>query len=116
MNYQMNSLDKTLVELHGMLKIAKESIENNHAHVIISKGEQGEKALDAWAMSREGMLPKIPQDLILSQRASLALLLMMNASTVMTRDIGQLTTRTAWRISIRRREAKLLLRVKCCSN
>jgi hypothetical protein len=43
MNYQMNSLDKTLVELHGMLKIAKESIENNPAHVMMVQKESKER-------------------------------------------------------------------------
>jgi hypothetical protein len=35
MNYQMNGLDKTLSELHGMLKTTEESIKKNPNHVMM---------------------------------------------------------------------------------
>ncbi|WVZ96608.1 hypothetical protein U9M48_042224 [Paspalum notatum var. saurae] len=35
MNYHMNSLDKTLIELHGMLKTAEESIKKTASHVMM---------------------------------------------------------------------------------
>jgi hypothetical protein len=48
LNFQINGLDKTLSELHGMLKTAEESIKKNPNHVMmIQKGEQKEEALDA---------------------------------------------------------------------
>jgi hypothetical protein len=34
-NFQMNGMEKTLAELYGMLKIAKESIKKNPAHVMV---------------------------------------------------------------------------------
>nr|ABA97342.2 retrotransposon protein, putative, Ty1-copia subclass [Oryza sativa Japonica Group] len=35
MNFNMNNLNKTLAELHGMLKTAKESIKKNSNHVMV---------------------------------------------------------------------------------
>jgi hypothetical protein len=35
LNFQMNGLDKTLSELHGMLKTATESIKKNPNHVMM---------------------------------------------------------------------------------
>jgi hypothetical protein len=35
LNFQMNGLDKTLSELHGMLKTAEESIKKNPNHVMM---------------------------------------------------------------------------------
>jgi hypothetical protein len=51
-----------------------------------------------------------PQALSLRQKASLALLLMRNASTVTRRDIGSGAIRSTWR-SKRRREVRLSLQV-----
>jgi hypothetical protein len=33
MNFQMNGMEKTMAELHGMLKIVEESIKKNPTHV-----------------------------------------------------------------------------------
>ena len=35
MNFYMNSMEKTLAELHGMLKTAEESIKKNPNHVMM---------------------------------------------------------------------------------
>jgi hypothetical protein len=35
MNFQINGMEKTLDELHGMLKIAEESIKKNPTHVMV---------------------------------------------------------------------------------
>ena len=35
MNFNMNNLNKTLAELHGMLKTAEESIKKNSNHVMV---------------------------------------------------------------------------------
>jgi hypothetical protein len=44
LNFQMNGLDKTLSELHGMLKTAEESIKKNPNHVMmIQKGNKKRK-------------------------------------------------------------------------
>jgi hypothetical protein len=41
LNFQMNGLDKTLSELHGMLKTAEESIKKNPNHgMMIQKGNK----------------------------------------------------------------------------
>jgi hypothetical protein len=34
-NFHMNSMEKTVVELHGMLKIAEDSIKKNPNHVMM---------------------------------------------------------------------------------
>ena len=39
MNYQMNGLEKTLAELHGMLKTAGENIKKNPSHVMMVQKE-----------------------------------------------------------------------------
>ncbi|XP_072151054.1 uncharacterized protein [Setaria viridis] len=39
LNYQMNGMEKILLELHGMLKIAKESIKKNLTHVMMVQKE-----------------------------------------------------------------------------
>jgi hypothetical protein len=39
LNYHMNGLNKTLLELHGMLKQAEESLRKTHGHVMtVQKG------------------------------------------------------------------------------
>jgi hypothetical protein len=44
LNFQMNGLDKTLSELHGMLKTAEESIKKNPNHgMMIQKGNKTRK-------------------------------------------------------------------------
>jgi hypothetical protein len=35
MNFQMNGMEKTLAELHRMLKIVEESIKKNTTHVMM---------------------------------------------------------------------------------
>ncbi|WP_010521213.1 hypothetical protein, partial [Aquimarina agarivorans] len=35
LNYHMNNMDRTLAELHGMLKTAEESIKKNGHHVMM---------------------------------------------------------------------------------
>jgi hypothetical protein len=99
MNFQMNDMEKTLAELHGMLKTAEESIKKNPTHVMVVQKEKKRGTV--------GRLPKAklkerflmsPQALSKSQRSNLALLLMMNASIAMPRGIGQETARNTWRI------------------
>jgi hypothetical protein len=95
----MNGMEKTLAELHGMLKTAEESIKKNPTHVMVVQKEKKRGTV--------GRLPKAklkerflmsPQALSKSQRSNLALLLMMNASIAMPRGIGQETARNTWRI------------------
>jgi hypothetical protein len=44
LNFQMNGLDKTLSELHGMLKTTEESVKKNPNHVMmIQKGKKNRK-------------------------------------------------------------------------
>jgi hypothetical protein len=48
LDFQMNGLDKTLSELHGMLKMEEESIKKKSQSCDDdSEGEQKEEALDA---------------------------------------------------------------------
>jgi hypothetical protein len=112
MNFHMNAMEKTMAELHGMLKIAEDSIKKNPNHVMMVQKEKKKrkrwtphkgKARKRFAMS--------PQALSLRQKASLALLLMRNASTATRGDIGSGTIRSTWRSKRRRREVRLSLQV-----
>jgi hypothetical protein len=40
MNFHMNAMEKIVVELHGMLKIAKDSIKKNSNHVMMVQKEK----------------------------------------------------------------------------
>jgi hypothetical protein len=86
MNFQMNGMEKTLAELHGMLKTTEESIKKDPTHVMVVQKENNKR--------KRGMLPEAklkerflmsPQALSKSQRSNLALLLMMNVSIAMPR-------------------------------
>jgi hypothetical protein len=52
MNFHMNGMNKTVAELHGMLKTVEDSIKKNLNNG--SKGEEKEKVLDASQGQREG--------------------------------------------------------------
>lgn len=43
MNFHMNSMDKTLTELHGMLKTAEESIKKSSNHVMMVQNDKDKK-------------------------------------------------------------------------
>ncbi|KAJ1257246.1 hypothetical protein BS78_K143600 [Paspalum vaginatum] len=67
MNYHMNSLDKTLTELHGMLKTAEDSIKKTSNHVMVvqrdskkrkRKGKGKGKAEDRIQNSKPDAKPK----------------------------------------------------------
>jgi hypothetical protein len=47
MNFHMNGMEKTMAELHGMLKIDEYSIKKNPNHVMMVQKEKKEEALDA---------------------------------------------------------------------
>jgi hypothetical protein len=48
MNIHMNGTDKTVAELHGMLKTIKDSIKKNPNHVMmVQKEKKKEEAFDA---------------------------------------------------------------------
>jgi hypothetical protein len=40
MNFHMNGMEKTMAELHGMLKIADDSIKKNPNHVMMVQKEK----------------------------------------------------------------------------
>jgi hypothetical protein len=40
MNFHMNGMEKTMVELHGMLKTAEDSIKKNLNHVMMVQEEK----------------------------------------------------------------------------
>jgi hypothetical protein len=40
MNFHMNGIEKTMAELHGMLKTTKDSIKKNHNHLMIVQKEK----------------------------------------------------------------------------
>jgi hypothetical protein len=46
MNFYMNGMEKTMAELHGMLKIAEDSIKKNPNHVMMFQKEK--KTRERW--------------------------------------------------------------------
>jgi hypothetical protein len=54
MNFHMNGMEKTIAELHRMLKIAEDSIKKNLNHVMMVQNEKKEEALDASQGQRQG--------------------------------------------------------------
>jgi hypothetical protein len=112
MNFHMNGMEKTVVELHGMLKTAKDSIKKNFNHVIMVQKEKKKRkrCTPPRAMTRK-RFSMSPRALSLRQKASLALLLMRNASTTTGRDISLGTVISTWRSKRRRRNVRLPLQV-----
>jgi hypothetical protein len=111
MNFHMNGMEKTMAELHGMLKASEDSIKKNPNHVMMVQKEK--KKRKRWTPPKGKARKRFlisPRALSLRQKASLALLLMRNASTTTRRDIGSGTVRGTWR-SKRGREVRLLLQV-----
>jgi hypothetical protein len=108
-NFHMNGMEKIMAELHGMLKTVEDSIKKNPKHVMIVRKEKKKRSVGrlprAMAKNRFSISPRA---LCLRQKASLALLLMRNASTTIRKDIGSGTIRSTWR-SRRRREVRLPL-------
>jgi hypothetical protein len=48
MDFHMNGMEKTMAELHGMLKTVEDSIKKNPNHVmIVQKEKKKDEALDA---------------------------------------------------------------------
>ena len=92
----MNGMEKSLSELHGMLKIEEESIKKSTNHVMVVQKEN--KKRKRWTppkgKGRGKGKEKVPNDPQGSKtKAKSGLLPMMNASTVRARDIGQGTAR-----------------------
>jgi hypothetical protein len=76
MNFYMNSKDKPMAKLHGMLKTVEESIKKNPNYVMMVQKEK--KMRKSW----------MPAHLSLREKEILALLLSRNAFNVIRRDIG----------------------------
>jgi hypothetical protein len=109
MNFHMNGMEKTVAELQGMLKIAKDSIKKNPNHVMMVQKEK--KKRKRWTPPKGKRFPMSPRALNLRRKASLTLFLMRNASTTPERDIGSETIRRTWRSKRRRREVRLPIQV-----
>jgi hypothetical protein len=97
-NFHMNGMEKTVAELHGMLKTAEDGIKKNPNHMMRQRAKVRKRFLIS------------PQALSITQKTSVAFLLMRNGSTTTRRDIGSGTVRSIWR-SKRRREVRLPLQV-----
>jgi hypothetical protein len=54
MNFYMNGMEKTVAELHGMLKAVEDSIKKNLNYVMMVQKEREKKALDASQGQRQG--------------------------------------------------------------
>jgi hypothetical protein len=111
----MNGMEKTVVELHGMLKIADGSIKKNPNHMMMMMVQKKKKKWKRWTSPKSKGKKKdlmSPRALSLRQMASLSLLLMKNVSTATRRDIGSGTVKSTSRSrKRRRREVRLLLQV-----
>jgi hypothetical protein len=88
MNFHMNGMEKTMDELHGMLKIAEDSIKKNLNHVMMVQQENKKGSVRRLLAKARKRFSMSHRALSLRQKASLALLLMRNASTTTRRDIG----------------------------
>jgi hypothetical protein len=60
MNFHMNGMEKTLAELHGMLKIAEESIKKNLTHMMIIQKEN--KKRKRWTPPKGKDKGKVPNE------------------------------------------------------
>jgi hypothetical protein len=61
MNYQMNGLEKTLAELHGILKTTEESIKKYPTHVMLVQKEN--KKRKHWTPPKgKGMGKDVPKE------------------------------------------------------
>jgi hypothetical protein len=108
----MNDMEKTVTELHGMHKTAKDSIKKNPNHVMMVQKEKNK--MKHWTPPKDKDKEKVfdePSSSKLKTKASLVLFLMRNASTATKRDIASGTVRSTWRRKRRRREVKLPLQV-----
>lgn len=55
LNFHMNSMEKTLVELHGMLKTVEERIKKNSNHVmLVYKDSKKAETLYGWKVQGQG--------------------------------------------------------------
>jgi hypothetical protein len=111
MNFHMNGMEKTVAELHGMLKTVKDSIKKNPNHVMMVqkekkkrkcwtplKGKGKEKVFDEPLSSKpktKGKSGPSPDEECFHYHK---------------RVIGSGTVRNTWR-SKRRREVRILLQV-----
>ena len=83
MNFQMNGMEKSLSELHGMLKTAEESIKKSTNHVMVVQKEN--KKRKRWTPPKGKGKEKVSKD-------------PQGSKTVRARDTGQETARNTWRI------------------
>jgi hypothetical protein len=60
MNFQMNGMEKTLAELHGMLKTTEESIKKNPTHVMVVQKEN--KKRKSWTPPKGKAKGKVPNE------------------------------------------------------
>jgi hypothetical protein len=111
MNYQMNGLEKTLAELHGMLKTTEESSKKNLSHVMMVQKES--KKRKRWMPPKgKGKGKDVPKDPSSSKpkpkgKSDPS----PDDECFHYKDIGQGTARSTRRISRRRREVRLLVQV-----
>jgi hypothetical protein len=88
-NFHMNGMEKTMAELHGMLKTVEDSIKKNHNHVIMVQKRRKRESVGHLPIAKaRKKFSMSTRALSLRQKASLTLLLMRNASTAIRRDIS----------------------------
>jgi hypothetical protein len=100
------NMEKTVAELHGVLKIAEDNIKKNRNYVMMVQKEK--KKRKCWTPPKDNGRKRFLMShraLSLRQKVSLA-----KASTATRRVIGSRTVRSTWR-SRRKREVRLSLYV-----
>jgi hypothetical protein len=104
MNFHMNGMEKTMVELHGMLKTAKDSIKKNPNHVMMDQNEKKKRnrSTPPKGKGKENISDK-PSSSKPKTKGKSDLLLTRNASTATRLDIDSGLVRSTWR---RKKEGK----------
>jgi hypothetical protein len=112
MDFHINGMEKTVTELHGMLKTTEDSIKKNPNHVMIVQKEKKKGSIERLPRAKASKIFLMtPRALSLRQKASMTLLLMRNASIATIRGTGSGTVRSTWRSKRRIREVRLPLQI-----
>ncbi|KAJ1253466.1 hypothetical protein BS78_K167000 [Paspalum vaginatum] len=102
MNYNMNGLEKSLTELHGMLKTVEQNIKNETSDVLlVQKGKRFKKK--GKAKGNNHAIAESSSIIILRKYLSLNLLLAQHVSIAKMLAIGKGTAQNTWK---RRRKVR----------
>ena len=89
MNFQMNGMERSLFELHGMLKTAEESIKKSTNHVMVVQKENRKRK--RWTPPKGKGKEKVSSEPESSKPKA-------KSDPARARDTGLETARSTWRI------------------